>query len=77
MIKRKEAKISELQANLDRAQYVIDFLEQENQQLKPKQIISEVRTIKAKKEAWKAKDLLEETLEKFGDFNGEEDQPPR
>ena len=27
MIRRKEANISELQANLDRAQYVIEFLE--------------------------------------------------
>ena len=51
VIKSKEANISELQANLDRAQYVIGFLEQENQRLKTKQIISEVKTIKAKKGA--------------------------
>ena len=35
-IKGKEANISELQANLDKEKYVIDFLEQENQQLKTK-----------------------------------------
>lgn len=76
-IKGKEAKISELQANIEREKFVIDFLEQENQQLKSNQIINEVKTIKAQREAKKARALLEETLEIFGEINEEEDQPPR
>ena len=77
LIRRKEAKISELQYNIHRAQYVFGFLEQENQQLKTNQIISEVNIIKAKKEAERAKALLEETLGRFGEIDDEEDQPPR
>ena len=45
--------------------------------MKTKQIINEVRTIKAQKEAEKDKALLEETLDRFGEINDEEDQPPR
>ena len=71
VMRGKEVNISELQANLDRAQYVIHFLEQENQQLKTKKIISEVRTIKAQREVEKTKALLEETLERFGEIYDE------
>ena len=56
---------------------MIYFLEQENQQLKTKHIINEVRTIKAQREVEKAKALLEETLDRFGEIDDEEDQPPR
>ena len=46
LIKIKDAKISELQANLGREKNVINFLELENQHLETKQTISEVREIR-------------------------------
>ena len=76
-IKGKEENISKLETNLEREKYVINFLVQENQQLKTKQAINEVKCIKAQREAEKAKALLEETLERFGEPDDEEDQPPR
>ena len=77
VMKGKVVKISELQAILERAKYVIHFLEHENQQLKTKHVINEVKLFKAQKEAEKAKSLLEETLENFDEPNDDEDQPPR
>ena len=77
VIRSKEENISELEANLDREQYVIDFLEQENQHLKTKQIIDDVKTIKTKKEGGRAKGLLEETLDRFGEIEDAEDHPLR
>ena len=76
-IKGKEEKIIEIETNLEREKYVIKFLEQENQQLKTKQVINEVKCIKAQREVEKAQALLEETLERFGEPDDEEDQPPR
>ena len=61
-IKEKEAKIKELQNNLDRTKFFIDFLEKENQQLKKKHVIDEVKFIKAQREEEKYKVLLGETL---------------
>ena len=72
LIKSKEAKISELQANLGRANNVINFLKLENRQLEAKQTINEVRAIKAQGEAGKAKDLLDDTLGSFDDNEDEE-----
>ena len=71
LIRGKDAKISELQANLGRENNVINFLELENQQLETKYTISEVRGIRAQREAGKAKDLLEETLARFYDSDDE------
>ena len=76
LIKIKDAKISELQANLGREKSVINFLELENQQLKTTQAISEVRAIIAQKEAGKAKALLDDALGIFDDSDDEEDQLP-
>lgn len=73
IIKGKETKINEIQANLERGKYVIDFLEQENQQLKTKGAINEVKCIKAQREPGKAKALMEETLERYGEIDDEED----
>lgn len=36
-----------------------------------------MKFIKAQKEVEKAKALLEETMEKFGELDDDEDQPPR
>lgn len=77
LIRGKDANIIELQANLGRAKNVIYFLELDNQQLKTKQTISEVRAIRAQKEARKAKALLDETLGRFDDIDDEEDHIPR
>ena len=62
LLKRKDAQIRELQTNLGRAKNVINFLEVENQQLETEKAISEVRVIEARKEAGKAKEMLDETL---------------
>ena len=66
IIKEKEAKIKELQTNLNWSKFFIDFLEQENQQLKTKHVIDEVKFIKAQREPEKAKIFLEEALETYG-----------
>ena len=66
VIKEKEAKIRELQTNLDRSKFVITFLEKENQQLKTKHFVDEVKLNKAQREEKKDKLLLEEKLEKYG-----------
>ena len=73
IIQEKEAKIRDLQANLERSKFFITFLKQENQQLKTKHFIDEVKCIKAQREVEKAKALLEETLEKYGEPDDEED----
>ena len=46
--------------------YVIKFLEQENVQLKTKQVIDEVKYITSQREVEKSKVMLDETLEKYG-----------
>ena len=51
IIKEKEANIRELQTNLDISKFSIDFLEKENQQLKTKHVIDEVKFIKAQRQA--------------------------
>ena len=56
---------------------MINFLELENQQLETKQIISEVKAIRAQREAEKAKALLDETLGTFDGSNDDEDHLPR
>ena len=45
--------------------------------METKQAISEVKEIKAQKEAEKAKELLDETLGTFDDSEDEEEQLPR
>ena len=77
LIKSKDAKIIEIQANLGREKNVIKFYELENQQLKKKQAISEVREIRAQKEVGKAKALLDDTLGNFNISEDEEEQIPR
>ena len=64
-IKGKDFKIKEHQTNLNKAKYVINFLEQENEQLKTKRAIDEVKYIIAQREEEKAKAMLDETLEKY------------
>ena len=54
-LKEKDAKIKELEVNLQRSQYVISFYEQENKQLEVKQELMQTKYIKAKREAEKAK----------------------
>ena len=55
------------------SKFVIEFLEKENQKLKTKHVIDEVKFIKAQREAEKAKVLLKETLETYAETNEAED----
>ena len=66
-LKGKDAKIRELQTNLDRARFVINFYKEENKQLKTKHFIDEVKFIKAQREAKKAKVLLDEVYGEYDD----------
>ena len=77
LLKSKDARITELQANLGRAKNVINYLELENQQLETMQAISEFKAIRARKEAGKAKSMLDETLGTFYYNEDEEEQLPR
>ena len=77
IIKEKDAQIRELQSNLDRSKFVIYFLEQENNQLQTKQTIVEMQLLKEKREENKAKVLLDEAYDRYGEPNEEEDKVPR
>ena len=46
IIKEKEAEIQALSLDLERAKWIIKFLEQENKQLEDKQAIMELQTIR-------------------------------
>ena len=77
LIKRKDAQIRYLQANLGRVRNVINFLEVENKQLEIEKAIYEIKAIRAQKEARKAKEKLYEVLETHEDIEEEEEQLPR
>ena len=77
LLKSKDANISELQANLGREKNEINDLQLENHYLETKRAISEVKAIRARKEARKAKDMLHETLGTFDDSEDEEEKLPR
>ena len=76
-LKRKDAHISEIQTNLGRANNVINFLEARNKKLETEKTIYEIRAMRARKKARKAKAKLDETLGTFDEDEEEEEQLPR
>lgn len=73
----KDAKITELEVNLQRAQYVISFYEQENKQLEVKQEFMQIKYIKEKMEVEKAKFQLDEPYGDYGEPDDEQGQRKR
>ena len=63
IIKEKEAEIQALSLDLERAKWIISFLEQENKQLEEKQTIMELQTIRENREAAKRKKIKMTPLE--------------
>jgi len=66
-IMEKDALIGELQVNLQMAKYIISYYEQENRQFEVKNELMGIQLIKANREAEKAKALLDEEYEKYGE----------
>ena len=58
IIKEKDAMIKELHDNMAKAQFVISFLEQENKQLKDKQVLMELEPLKEKIQDIKGKEMM-------------------
>jgi len=59
VIKEKDSHIMELKDNFERAKFIIAFLEQENNQLKEKQLVMEKEKFKAKKQEMKVKVVVD------------------
>jgi len=59
VIKEKYSQIMELQDNLERAKFIISFLEQENNQLTVKQLMMEKEKFKMMRKEVKGKVVLE------------------
>lgn len=75
VIIEKDALIGEPQVKLQREKYIISYYEQENKQFETKHELMEIQLIKAKREAEKAKDLLDEA---YGEYTDKmEEQVPR
>ena len=55
IIKEQEVDIHALYLNLERAKWIINYLEQRNEQLEDKQTIMELKTIRENKQAAKRK----------------------
>jgi len=75
IIKEKDAVIRVLQINLERSKYIISYYEQENKQLQAKHYVMKIKLIKAKREAMKAKESLDEAYDMYGE--PEEEKEPR
>jgi len=73
VIKEKYALIRELHINLQRAKYIISYYEQENKQLEAIHGVMEIQLIKAKKEAIKAKALLDEAYGRYSETKEEQE----
>ena len=58
-IKYKYSQIIDLKDNFERAKFIISFLEQENSQLKAKQLVMEKEKFKAKKQEMKGKEVVD------------------
>lgn len=59
VIKEKDSQIMELKENLERAKFIISFLEQEKSQLKAKQLVMEKEKFKAKKQEMRGKAVVD------------------
>ena len=65
VIKEKDSQIMELKDSFERAKFIISFLEQENNQLKAKQLVMEKEQFKGKKQEMKGKVVVDhEDIEK-------------
>jgi len=63
IIKEKEAKIQVLSVNLERAKWIINYLEQENKQLTDKQAIMELQMIRVNRQGAKKTKIEMTSLE--------------
>jgi len=63
IIKEKEAAIQALSLDLEKAKWIINFLEQENKQLEDKQAIKELETIREKRQVEKRRKIKLISLE--------------
>ena len=63
VIKEKEAEIQALSLDLERAKWIINFLEQENKQLEDKQTIMELQTIRENRQVAKRRKIKMTSLE--------------
>jgi len=57
-IRDKKYQIKELEINMERAKFIISFLEQENSQLKAKELIKEKEKAKLLQQVGKAKEII-------------------
>lgn len=73
VIKEKYALIRELHTNLEMSKYIISYYEQENQQLQAKHDVMVIQLIKGKREEMKAKALLDEAYDKYGEPKQEQE----
>ena len=60
IIKEQEAEIQSLVDNLERAKFIIRYLEQENKQLSDKQVLMDLELLKAKKQSDNGKSAMQE-----------------
>ena len=64
IIQEKEAQVQALMDNLERAKYVITYLEQENKQLSDKQVLMELELFKIKRQSDKEAQVALTPIEK-------------
>ena len=74
LLKSKDAQIRDLQANIGRDKNLIHFLEVESKQLETEKVMCEIKDIKARKEARRAKKNIDEVLGTHDDTEEEEEQ---
>jgi len=71
IIKEKEAEIEALSLDLERAKWIINFLEQENKQLEDKHAIMELQTIRENRKVAKIRKIKMTSIEKEIEANRE------
>ena len=64
IIQEREAQVQALADNLERAKYVITYLEQENKQLSDKQVLMELEMVKMKRQSGKEAQVTLTPIEK-------------
>ena len=74
-IRDKYYKIKELTINMERTKYVISFLEQENSQLKAKELIMEKKQAKLLQQVGKGKEIIESSEPEGSKGKGKRKRP--
>lgn len=64
IIQEKEAQVQALMENLERAKYVVTYLEQENKQLSDKKVLMELEMLKVKRQSCKEAQVTLTPVEK-------------